>query len=46
VFLCGNKQHLGAAVQDAINTIMPAQEGGVSTWDTLQAEGRLHRELY
>ncbi|WP_314402527.1 sulfite reductase flavoprotein subunit alpha [Stenotrophomonas rhizophila] len=46
VYLCGNKQHLGVAVQDAINTIMPAQEGGVSTWDTLQAEGRLHRELY
>lgn len=46
VYLCGNKQHLGVAVQEALNTILPTNAGDSSTWDTLQAAGRLHRELY
>lgn len=46
LYLCGNKQHLGGAVQAAINQILPAAEGTESTWNTLQAQGRLHSELY
>ncbi|MCF7750727.1 sulfite reductase flavoprotein subunit alpha [Bacillus subtilis subsp. subtilis] len=46
VYLCGNKQHLGSAVQTAINQAVPAGDSAGSTWDMLQAQGRLHSELY
>lgn len=45
LYLCGNKQHLGSAVQEVINQILPAT-GQVTAWAALQEQGRLHSELY
>lgn len=46
LYLCGNKQHLGGAVQQAINQILPSSDGQDSGWDGLRNAGRLHAELY
>lgn len=44
VYLCGNLR-LEASIQQAIDALLPADEHG-TPWAQLQAQGRLHRELY
>ena len=46
LYLCGNKQHLEGAVQQAINRLLPGPDADTSVWGALQAQGRLHCELY
>lgn len=41
LYLCGNKQHLEGAVEQAV-----ARIAGEEAWPALQQQGRLHRELY
>ncbi|MEG2805374.1 sulfite reductase flavoprotein subunit alpha [Stenotrophomonas sp.] len=46
LYVCGNKRHLEGAMQAAINQILPAAEDTLEAWPALQAQGRLHCELY
>jgi len=50
VYLCGNKQHLERAVQDALTAVYSAEESdpvqAESLWAMLAEQGRLHLELY
>jgi len=42
LYVCGNKRHLDGAVQEAIDPMVPQAAG----WAALQAQGRVHCELY
>jgi sulfite reductase (NADPH) flavoprotein alpha-component len=42
LYVCGNKRHLDGAVQEAIDPMLPPAAG----WTALQAQGRVHCELY
>lgn len=47
IYLCGNKSHLEKAVSTAIDRIMSADGGTVTSyWRQMAREGRLHLELY
>lgn len=46
LYLCGNKQHLEGAVQQAVNAIHPGADPAITAWASLHAQQRLHCELY
>lgn len=46
LYLCGNKQHLEGAIQQAVNALYPDDTADACTWSALQAQQRLHCELY
>lgn len=46
LYLCGNKQHLEGAIQQAVNAIHPGVDPATTAWSSLHAQQRLHCELY
>jgi len=46
LYLCGNRQHLEGAIQQALNALYPDQMPAATAWSTLKAQQRLHCELY